>query len=1024
MLESESVNNQQPPMESLETNCSGRTNVESLSRKGKLLTTSTKQNLSGSISQNCQTTYSKQSNISPLLNLASKGINIGHLNIQGICGDKLSKFSELKVLLTSPENNNLHIFGLSETKLKDYKSTEVFRIKGFQTPFRKDNNLNGGGGLMVYVRNGINARRREDLETNDIPCIWLEILPNNSKAFLVGNVYRPPNSKIEFNDRFEDFMDFVINENKEYILLGDFNKNLLNEEIENEWGNFTTSLGLTQLVSEPTRVTKDSKTLIDHIYTNFEENIHSISVKQLCLSDHYGVFCNRKSNSELGKNTHQTITYRSFKNFDESKFLIDLSHVPWEIIQTFDNVDDIVLAWSSLFLEIINKHAPIKIHRVKKKYQPDWLTPEILDHMKERNKYKLNGNTEAYKRLRNEISWLIEQAKKETYQTKIEEGKDDPKTIWKLFKEFGANGKGNNCDSHININFDDKLIQKEAELTELFNSYFVNIASSLKETNISSNFEKLTTFVDSKVPLNNQFNISLTNTSFVWNFLTSLNVNKSTGLDNIGPKILKLSANILTPSLTFIVNKSIVSGAFPSSWKEAKVKPLFKSGDKTDINNYRPISILPTVSKLIEKWVASQFSTYLNNFNLLHKSQSGFRPKHSTESALTLMIDSWLKAVNVGKLVGCVLVDFRKAFDLVDHKIILQKLKFYKCNEPCLKWFESYLTNRTQRVSLSQNLSESASVTCGVPQGSILGPLLFLVFINDLPLFVQNSSVVDLYADDSTFYNFDYDINQLKNNLQSSLESLHKWCKQNGMVINIDKTKVMLITSRQKRKCLQDPNLALRYNNIDIKMTTCDKILGVHVDEHLIWNSHIQQVCKKISSYLWLLSKIRTFLSTEHRLLYYKAYIKPHFDYCSVIWSNTSSSNINKLNSLQRRACKLILSHEYYGLTEALRRLDILSFDQSVFLNKAKIMYKVHNNLAPSYLQELFQMRDVTIDNTASNLRSVSQMNYILPQAKCNLFKGSLSFSGVIVWNSIPVSIKQSPSLNSFVKKCIEWMTN
>ena len=170
------------------------------------------------------------------------------------------------------------------------------------------------------------------------------------------------------------------------------------------------------------------------------------------------------------------------------------------------------------------------------------------------------------------------------------------------------------------------------------------------------------------------------------------------------------------------------------------------------------------------------------------------------------------------------------------------------------------------------------------------------------------------------------------------------------------------------------------------------------------------------------MSKITSFLFIEHRLLFYKAYIKPHFEYCSVIWSNTSSSNINKFNTLQRRACKLILAQEYNGLQESLKRLDILSLDQIIFLNKAKIMYKVYNNLAPTYLQELFQMRDVNHDNTAMNLRSVSRKNYILPQAKCNLFKGSLSLSGVIVWNRIPVNIKNSQSLDIFVKRCTYWI--
>ena len=378
-------------------------------------------------------------------NLSSRGLNIGHLNIQGICGENLNKFSELKVLLTLPENNNLHILGLSETKLKSHRTTDIFKINGFQTPFRKDNDSNGGGGLLVYVKNGINAKRREDLETQHISCLWLEISPAKSKPFLVGNMYRPPDSKVEFNDRFEEFIDSLLNEDQEFILLGDFNKDVLDIDTEREWGNFTTSLGLTQLVNEPTRVTNTSQTLIDHIYTNTEENIQRVHVERLCLSDHYGVFCNRKSQFNISKNSHQIITYRSFRNFEENRFLNDLYSVPWEIIEQFDNLDDIVSSWNALLLEVLDRHVPIRHHRIKKKYQPDWLTPEIMDLMKERNKCKINGNMDDHRYLRNKVSKHIEMAKKNTYQSKIE-GRSDPKTIWKIFKELGANRKDNSCE--------------------------------------------------------------------------------------------------------------------------------------------------------------------------------------------------------------------------------------------------------------------------------------------------------------------------------------------------------------------------------------------------------------------------------------------------------------------------------------------------------------------------------------------------------------------------------------------------
>ena len=305
-----------------------------------------------------------------------------------------------------------------------------------------------------------------------------------------------------------------------------------------------------------------------------------------------------------------------------------------------------------------------------------------------------------------------------------------------------------------------------------------------------------------KVPNDIEFNIPLTNHAFIRKFLSNLNVNNSTGLDNIGPRILKMSTDIIAPSLLFIVNKSITSGKFPSVWKEAKVKPLYKAGSKEDVNNYRPLNFANTF-EIDRKWVESQFSQLLNDFQLSHKSQSGFRSKHSTESALILMTDSWLKAINEGHMLGCVLVDFRKAFDLVDHQILLKQQQCYKCNDSCLSWFESYLSNRTQRVSesLNNNLSDAADVIYGVPQGSILCPLLFLIFINDLPLYIQSTSIsVDLYADDTHFYCSSHDKLVLERNLQASLDCLQRWCHENDMVLNTDKTKVMLITSRQCKK--------------------------------------------------------------------------------------------------------------------------------------------------------------------------------------------------------------------------------
>ncbi|MCG7879537.1 MAG: reverse transcriptase domain-containing protein [Candidatus Thiodiazotropha endolucinida] len=300
---------------------------------------------------------------------------------------------------------------------------------------------------------------------------------------------------------------------------------------------------------------------------------------------------------------------------------------------------------------------------------------------------------------------------------------------------------------------------------------------------------------------------------------------------------------------------------------------------------------------------------------------------------------------------------------------------------------------------------------------------MFLLFINDLPQVLLNSvSSTDLYADDTTIYDIQSNIKSLETNLQNALFLLTKWCRENGMVLNTDKTKVMLITSRQKRTIMKDKNLLLNYNDVELKLTSKEKVLGVHIEDNLLWNDHFLYISKKLSSYLWLLTQIKTSLSIEDKLLFYNAYIRPHLDYCCAVWGNTTHFNVQKLTRLQRRACKIILGNEYLHLEDARNRLKILSFDQSVFLHKAKIMYKVANNTAPSYLTDLFQMRNISSNDTLLNLRSVSNRNFLIPKPKINLFKNSLSYSGAIIWNSIPLEIKNSNSINIFINKCLAWM--
>ena len=814
-------------------------------------------------------------------------------------------------------------------------------------------------------------------------------------------------------------MDKVLECEKEMYLMGDFNRDLMQTNIKQSWVEYMESFGLHQIVNMPTRVTDQSATLIDHIYSNTHANILTIAVPHLGLSDHFPVFVSRKTNGSCDvKNTHYTISYRSFKNFDETKFIDDLKSTPWDIIKVFDDVNDIVETWSNLFCEIVDKHLPLRQHRVKRKQQPKWLTADIIDAFKTRDRFKSLNNQEQYKIWRNKVSRMIKASKKRQYSEIINENVNNPSSVWKLLKELGAS-KRNIGSSLFSIKINDKTIDNPSEISSEFNKFFVSVAIKIKEPVVPSNFDRLRTFCNEKLTENTSFSIPTLGHEKVEKYLKNIDITKATGVDTIGPRLLKLAAPYISESLTFICNQSIVKSVFPKKWKEGKVTPLHKNGAKDDTNNYRPISVLPVVSKLLEKHVHDSLMAYLSSNSLLHSTQSGFRPNHSCETSLLQMVNKWLDAINSSQMIGMVMNDFRKAFDLVDHTLLLKKLKYYKISEETISWFSSYLLGRKQKVFVNNVLSESENIICGVPQGSILGPLLFLIFINDLPLEINNV-LTDLYADDTTLYYIDKSQACIEQQLQTALHKLSEWCKENGMLINTTKTKVMLITTPQRRVNLNNYNFHLTYTNEALSVVTCEKILGVFIDNNLTWTNHTDAVAKKIVSNLWLLSRIKTYLTTHQRIQFYKSYVQPHIDYCNTIWGGTSQRNLDRIYRLQKRACKIILDYKYENIADSMEELKILNIYERIYLQKAKFMFKISKSLTPKYINEMFHLRP--LNNTLQSLRSSATINYVLPRPHKELFKQSLIYSGPLIWNNLPDDLRQLGTIDTFHKNCIKWM--
>ena len=580
-------------------------------------------------------------------------------------------------------------------------------------------------------------------------------------------------------------------------------------------------------------------------WLRFVAFLQSVSHAML-IHDHFPVCFSRKINCKIKKTEHTTISFRCFKNFNEESFTSELSNELSAFTLSQSDINEDVDSWYAIINKHLNRHAPIKTRRVKSKRLPDWFTPEIMKARKNRDNSKNKNNWTDYKRYRNMTKNLIRKAKRKHFSESVTNLKDT-KAIWQHLRT--AN-KPNISTSSLptELNIDNEQITDSRDIANKLNEYFTSVSTRLNENNnttSTSDLTKLINFINNKIPEYIHFKIPPITTQQVSSFIKNLDSTKATDLDGLGPRLLKTIKNIISPSIAAIINKSLTSGKFPNKLKIAKVFPIFKNGSKSDPSNYRPISILTTISKIFEKHVNKHLMGYLNKYNLIHECQSGFRQKHSCQTALVKLIDQWMTCIDNGDIVGTLFIDFRKAFDMVDHALLIHKLSLYKLTSTTLDWFTSYLNCRLQTIVNDQSMSSFSQLQSGVPQGSILGPTLFLLFINDLPLHMNHCST-DLFADDTTFHINGKTISEIEAKLQFDSLEAHAWSKSNKLPINYDKTTSMIIGTKQRLHNNQKLEINLADN--PIVNVNKQKLLGIFIDEHLLWTPHIDYLCSTISS--------------------------------------------------------------------------------------------------------------------------------------------------------------------------------
>lgn len=867
------------------------------------------------------------------------------------------------------------------------------------------------GGSCIYIRDNIEFVTGHD--TNNLSIdksfeLSYVTLPKLSSVIVC--LYRTTDGNFTiFLENLEIFLNSIFQPNLSLIICGDLNIDfLVDSKPKTDFLNLLANFNLKPTVSSPTRVTLNSKTSLDQIIIN-DKFPNTTRIINTGFSDHYAQI----AMIDIGLNTTNCNKFISCRNFCEENvetmnFL--LNNETWTDTYDADNINTKFKAFMDTFSHYFNIAFPIQTKKQNlKSHMKSWLTQGILISCKQKrrlhdiSKYcKSQEFLNYFKTYKHILNKVINQAKKTRNNDYIATCKNKSKAIWNVVK----NETGTNIApiKNIQLTVNQTVYSNPLSNANLFNTYFTEIADTL--------LKNIRPCTPSKGIVKTVNSIFLKEVDYaeVWDIIQHLKNSYSTGIDDVPNTILKKCARFIIDPLTHIFNNSFLTGIFPDQLKIAKIIPLHKKGSKDNMENYRPISLLTGFSKILEKLMFNRLVSFVGINNILTNSQHGFRKNRSTNTATYDFTNYILNAIDQKYSVAGIVLDLSKAFDLISHKLLLSKLEMYGIRGIAHKWIESYLANRKQAVevkhydestnSVKSYLSSFKHIMHGVPQGSILGPFLFLLYINDIADYAKDHKMV-LFADDTSVLFKGKDDSALQSDIDQTLSDLSSWFSCNRIVVNTNKTVSLNFHTIQNKEHFKS-EMFLMDSRINTVYET--KFLGLWIQDNLKWTTHIHNLAKRLNKSSYAIRILSNSTSLEIVTTAYFAYFHSILKYGIIFWGNATGSNFVFL--IQKRTIRAMLGAKKMESCKPLfKKLNILPLP---------CMY-IYDVLL--YVKSNIENIDLLQRNQSIHLHKTRQReNLHITATSTSLCKNGVFHSGINLYNKLPSKIKEINQLNPF--KC------